>query len=223
MQIEKGGMFQERCGRTYLFMFNTPIKYIYIERMKTKMPWWNKPGPPQLCMLPDVWKNRCVLIGGLDRGPIYQSKIHTHKAAVSFTTLAGKSCVHILYLLVLCKYLLISSSLESKHPKSTFLSYKWWDRCMLIFLILYLFLLGSQTMFISNQGSHFKAGPGGGNRELTDDGGQRGCLAWELKGTKWSQLLVWEGWGQHAKQGSSPPARLCFEGLSDFLLFNMKL
>lgn len=162
MQIEKGGMFQERCGRTYFFMFNTPIKYIYIERMKTKMPWWNKPGPPQLCMLPDVWKNRCVLIGGLDRGPIYQSKIHTHKAAVSFTTLAGKSCVHILYLLVLCKYLLISSSLESKHPKSTFLSYKWRDRCMLIFLILYLFLLGSQTMFISNQGSHFKAGPGGG-------------------------------------------------------------
>ena len=126
-------------------------------------------------------------------------------------------------LLVLCKYLLISSSLESKHPKSTFLSYKWRDRCMLMFLILYLFLLGSQTMFVSNQGFHFKAGPGEGNRELTDDGGQRGCLAWELKGTKWSQLLVWEGWGQHAKQGSSPPARLCFEGLSDFLLFNMKL
>ena len=63
---------------------------------------------------------------------------------------------------------------------------------MLIFLILYLFHLGSQTMFVSNQGSHFKAGPGGGNSELTDGGGQGGCPAWELKGTKWSQLLVWE-------------------------------
>ena len=47
-------------------------------------------------------------------------------------------------------------------------------------------------MFVSNQGSHFKAGPGGGNSELTDGGGQGGCPAWELKGTKWSQLLVWE-------------------------------
>ena len=36
MQIEKGGMFQERCGRIYFFMFNTQIKYIYIERMKLK-------------------------------------------------------------------------------------------------------------------------------------------------------------------------------------------
>ena len=34
----EGGMFQERCERTYFFMFNTQIKYIYIERMKTKMP-----------------------------------------------------------------------------------------------------------------------------------------------------------------------------------------
>lgn len=29
-------MFQERCGRIYFFMFNTQIKYIYIERMKLK-------------------------------------------------------------------------------------------------------------------------------------------------------------------------------------------
>ena len=78
-------------------MFNTQIKYIYIERMKTKMPWWNKPGCPQLHMLPDAWKSTCILIGGLDCGPIYQPKVHMHKAAVSFTTLVGKSCVHILY------------------------------------------------------------------------------------------------------------------------------
>ena len=56
-----------------------------------------KPGPPQLCMLPDGWKDSCILIGGLDCGPIDQSKIHMHKAAVSFIILAGKSYVHISY------------------------------------------------------------------------------------------------------------------------------
>lgn len=187
------------------------------------MPWWNKPGPLQLCTLPDMWKKGAFWLVGLIVVQFLNPRYIRIRQQVPLLLWQGSPVYTFYILLVLCKYLIISSSLESKHPKSTFLSYKWWDRCMLIFLILYLFFLGSQTMFISNQGSHFKAGPGGGNRELTADGGQRGCPAWELKGTKWSQLLVWEGWGQHAKQGSSPPARLCFEGLSDFLLFNMKL
>lgn len=29
---EKGVMFQDRCGRTYFFMFNIQIKFIYIEK-----------------------------------------------------------------------------------------------------------------------------------------------------------------------------------------------
>lgn len=36
-------------------------------------------------------------------------------------------------------------------------------------------------------------------------------------------VQVWEGWGQDAKPGILPSARLCFDGLSDFLPFNMKL
>lgn len=56
------------------------------------------------------------------------------------------------------------------------------NKCMFLLLILYLFHLGSQTMFLGNQGSPFKSRAR--RRELwtQTDGGQGGRPAWELKG-----------------------------------------
>lgn len=85
---------------------------------KMKLRYFEQTWSPQLYMLSDGCRHSCILISGLNCGPFYQSKTHIHKATGSFTTVC--TC-HVL--LVLCKCLIKSNSLESKDesPQSTFL------------------------------------------------------------------------------------------------------